>query len=57
MEALSEEEIKKVELDALRELDRVCAEHGLTYFLVYGTKNARGAMSRSNPWTTQNHSA
>lgn len=37
MEALSEEEIKKVELDALRELDRVCAEHGLTYFLAYGT--------------------
>ena len=37
MESLSQEEIKKIELDVLRELDRVCAEHGLTYFLAYGT--------------------
>ena len=31
------EEIKKVELDALCELDRVCKAHGLSYFLAYGT--------------------
>ncbi|BDA63674.1 LicD family protein [Actinomyces capricornis] len=37
MGSLSLEEIKKVELDCLRELDRLCAEHGLTYVLAYGT--------------------
>ena len=37
MGSLSLEEIKKVELDALCELDRVCKAHGLSYFLAYGT--------------------
>ena len=48
--SLSPQEIKAVELDCLRELDRVCAEHGLTYFLAYGT--LIGAMRHEGfiPW-------
>lgn len=37
MRELSLDEIKKVELNILIELDRVCREHGLTYLLAYGT--------------------
>lgn len=34
---LSSAEIKKIELDILLELDRICTENGLTYLLAYGT--------------------
>lgn len=37
MRELSLDEVKRVELDALIELDRVCREHDLTYLLAYGT--------------------
>lgn len=47
---LSEAEIKRVELDALSELDRVARTHGLRYFLAYGT--LIGALRHSGfiPW-------
>lgn len=37
MAELSEQEIKRVELGILTELDRVAREHGLDYVLAYGT--------------------
>lgn len=37
MKSLSTEEIKSVELDVLKELDRICTQHHLTYFLAFGT--------------------
>lgn len=37
MDSLTDAEVKEVGLGVLAELDRVCREHGLTYFLAYGT--------------------
>ena len=37
MEQLSIDDIKAIELDIMDEIDRVCAEHGLQYFLGYGS--------------------
>lgn len=37
MRKLSPEEIKQVELGVLVELDRICREHGLRYYLAFGT--------------------
>ena len=47
---LSADEIKQVELGILLELDRICAEHGLTYMLAYGT--CLGALRHQGfiPW-------
>lgn len=47
---LTSEEARGVQLDVLRALDRVCSEHGLTYFLAFGT--LIGAMRHEGfiPW-------
>ncbi len=37
MEQLTIDDIKTIELDIMDEIDRVCAEHGLQYFLDYGS--------------------
>ena len=37
MQRLTNDEQKKVSLQILREIDRVCKKHGLTYFIAYGT--------------------
>ena len=50
MGSLSLEEIKKVELDALCELDRVCKAHGLSYFLAYGTLLGPRRQEGFSPW-------
>ncbi len=47
---LSSDEIKSIELNILLELDRICAEHDLTYLLAYGT--CLGALRHEGfiPW-------
>lgn len=37
MERLSVDDMKAIELDIMDEIDRVCAAHGVEYFLGYGT--------------------
>ena len=37
MRRLSPDEIKQIELNVLVELDRVCREQGLRYYLAFGT--------------------
>ena len=37
MEQLTIDDIKTIELDIMDEIDRVCTEHGLQYFLGYGS--------------------
>lgn len=37
MRELSSEEIKRIELDILLELDAICKAHGLRYYLAFGT--------------------
>ena len=50
MRKLSSDEIKSIELSIMKELDRICREHGLTYSLAYGT--ALGAVRHGGfiPW-------
>ena len=50
MRKLSSDEIKRIELSIMKELDRICREHGLTYSLAYGT--ALGAVRHGGfiPW-------
>ena len=50
MRKLSSDEIKGIELSIMKELDRICREHGLTYCLAYGT--ALGAVRHGGfiPW-------
>ncbi|WP_242369293.1 LicD family protein [Adlercreutzia muris] len=37
MEPLTSDEMKQIELDIMSEIDRICREHNLRYFLAYGT--------------------
>ena len=37
MDPLSIEDMKLIELDIMDEIDRVCAAHGVEYFMGYGT--------------------
>lgn len=50
MKRLSSPEIKAIELGIMKELDRICTEHGLRYSLAYGT--ALGAVRHGGfiPW-------
>lgn len=47
---LSSDEIKSTELNILLELDRICAEHGLTYLLAYGTCLGAARHKGFIPW-------
>ena len=50
MDPLSIEDMKLIELDIMDEIDRVCAAHGVEYFMGYGT--LLGAMRHGGfiPW-------
>ena len=37
MEPLTVDDVKLIELEIMDEIDRVCNEHGVQYFLGYGT--------------------
>lgn len=37
MERIMIDDMKRIELDLLDEIDRVCRAHGITYFIAYGT--------------------
>lgn len=37
MERLSIEDMKRIELEIMDELDRICSEHGISYYLGYGS--------------------
>ena len=45
-------EVRKVQLEVLAALDRHCREHGLTYYLGYGTLLVRSGTAASSPGTT-----
>ncbi len=50
MHKLSMDEVKQVELDILLEFDHICAEHGLTYLLGYGTALGAARHGGFIPW-------
>lgn len=37
MERLTIDDMKEIQLELMDELDRVCREQGITYFLAYGS--------------------
>ena len=37
MERMSIDDMKRVELEIMDELDRICRAQGITYFLAYGS--------------------
>lgn len=53
MRAMTLEEMKAVELEIMDEIDAICRQHGLTYFLGYGAaSSAPFATAASSPGTT-----
>lgn len=50
MRRLSSDEIKAIELSIMKELDRICHEHGLTYSLAYGTALGAARHAGFIPW-------
>ena len=50
MKELSPEEIKKIELDLLLDIAEFCKEHGITYYLAYGTLIGAARHQGFIPW-------